>query len=196
MMAGRPKKGDHGLDLDRIVDAAWALVDREGVDALSTRSLASDLNVKGPALYWHVRNKQQLLSLMVERALGKTIVPTSPDVPWWEWMRTIGREQRRTFLAHRDSGIIASLAPPTDRLRDEIFPEAIKPLMDAGFTRSEAASAFGGLASFVLGAVIYEQHPETRNFLLAYHDPDVAFEFALDAYVRGLRERLEAKRGD
>jgi TetR/AcrR family transcriptional regulator, tetracycline repressor protein len=192
-MAGRPKKGENNLDLDRIVKAAWELVDREGIEALSTRALAADLNVKGPALYWHVKNKQQLLSLMLEHALGDTIVATPANAPWWQWLQIVGREQRKTLLAHRDSGLIASRAPPTDRLRDEIFPQAMRPLMDAGFSRNEAAAAFGSMASLVLGTVIYEQDPATRAFLLSFNDPDEAFEFGLDAYVTGLRARLAEK---
>jgi TetR/AcrR family transcriptional regulator, tetracycline repressor protein len=192
-MAGRPKKGESNLDVGRIVQAAWRLVDREGVEALSTRALAAELNVKGPALYWHVRNKQQLLSLMLESALGDTIVATPANAPWWEWLQLVGREQRRTLLAHRDSGLIASRAPPTDRLRDEIFPKAMSPLMAAGFSKNEAAAAFGSMASLVLGTVIYEQDPATRAFLLSFNDPDESFDFALDAYVTGLRSKLADK---
>jgi TetR/AcrR family tetracycline transcriptional repressor len=192
-MAGRPRKGENNLDVDRIVQAAWRLVDREGVEALSTRALAGELNVKGPALYWHVKNKQQLLSLMLEQALGDTIVASPANLPWSEWLKTVGLQQRKTLLAHRDSGLIASRAPPTDRLRDEIFPHAIEPLMEAGFSRKEAAAVFGSLASLVLGTVIYEQHPATRAFLMSYHDPDEGFEFALDAYVTGLQAKLAGK---
>ena len=188
-MAGRPKKGENNLDVGRIVEAAWRLVDRVGVEGLSTRALAAELAVKGPALYWHVRNKQQLLSLMIEHALAGSIAKVPPDLPWWEWLRAIGRDQRNTLLAHRDSGRIATAAPPTERLQNEIFVQAIEPLVQAGLPRRQASAAFGGLAGFVLGIVIYEQSEETRKFLLAYHDPDEAFEFALDAYVTGLKAR-------
>ena len=188
-MAGRPKKGENNLDIGRIVEAAWRLVDRVGVEGLSTRALAAELDVKGPALYWHVRSKQQLLSLMIEQALAGSIAKAPADVPWWEWLRIIARDQRGTLLAHRDSGRIASIAPPTERLQTEIFSQAIEPMIKAGVARKEASAAFGGIAGFVLGVVIYEQNEETRKFLLAYHDPDEAFEFALDAYLSGLRAK-------
>jgi TetR/AcrR family tetracycline transcriptional repressor len=186
-MAGRPKSNETNLDIERIVSAAWTLVDREGLSALSTRTLAAELGVKGPALYWHVRNKQHLLSLMVEHALRDSIGKPPAELPWWEWLKLIGHAQRHTFLARRDSGMIAAQAPPTERLRDEIFPQAMSPLLDAGFSRAEAAGAIGGLAGLVLGTVIYEQNPDTREFLLSFHDPQDAFEFVLDAYVSGLR---------
>jgi len=188
-MAGRPKKGENNLDVGRIVEAAWRLVDRVGLEGLSTRALAAELDVKGPALYWHVRSKQQLLSLMIEHALAGSIAKVPPDLPWWEWIRAVGCDQRRTLLAHRDSGRIASNAPPTERLQNEIFIKAIEPLVKAGVPRQQASAAFGGLAGFVLGIVIYEQSEATRSFLLAHHDPDEAFDFALDAYVTGLRAK-------
>jgi TetR/AcrR family tetracycline transcriptional repressor len=189
-MAGRPRSSEPGLDLERIVSAAWALVDREGLSALSTRTLATELGVKGPALYWHVRNKQHLLSLMVEHALRDSIGTAPADLTWWEWLKQIGHAQRRTFLARRDSGIIASQALPTERLRNEIFPQAMAPLVAAGFSPTQAAAAIGGLAGLVLGTVIYEQSPDTREFLLSFHDPEQAFEFVLDAYVGGLRPKV------
>jgi AcrR family transcriptional regulator len=191
-MAGRPKKGDTNLDIERIVKAAWRLVDRDGLDALSTRSLAAELDVKGPALYWHVRSKQHLFSLMVEDALAGSIERVPPDLPWWEWLREVGLEQRRTFLAHRDSGRIVSGAPPGERLQTEIFTRAMEPLLDAGFSRSDAGASFGGIASLVLGTVIYEQDPATHEFLRSYHEPDRGFAFVLDAYVTGLRAKAPA----
>jgi TetR/AcrR family tetracycline transcriptional repressor len=110
-MAGRPRKGESNLDVDRIVKAAWTLVDRDGINALSTRALAAELNVQGPALYWHVKNKRELLSLMLEHALDKTIMASPANLPWHEWLRAVGRQQRATLLGHRDSGLIVSQAP-------------------------------------------------------------------------------------
>ncbi|WP_404712320.1 TetR/AcrR family transcriptional regulator C-terminal domain-containing protein [Sphingomonas sp. MMS24-J13] len=180
------------LDLPRIVEAAWALVDREGVAALSTRALAAALDVQGPALYYHVRSKQELLSLMLEHVLGESIGMPPPDLAWPDWLRFVGRAQRNALLAHRDSALIASHAPPTPRLRDEVFPRIMAPLLAAGLADREASAAAGALAGLILGWVVYEQRPETRDFVLAFHDPDEAFEFALDALVRGIEAKARA----
>jgi TetR/AcrR family tetracycline transcriptional repressor len=191
-MARRKRNEAVALDLRRIVEAAWVVVDRGGVGALSTRSLAAELEVQGPALYWHVRNKQELLSLMVEHILRDSIVHAPVASGWGDWMRSIGREQRRALLRHRDSGLIASSAAPTQSLRDEIFPGLMAPLRAAGLAPQQASAAAGALAGLVLGWVLYEQRPETREFVRALHDPDEAFGFALDALVRG----IEAKAGE
>jgi TetR/AcrR family tetracycline transcriptional repressor len=186
----KPRKTAPNLDIERIVEAAWKLVDRDGVDALSTRALAAELNVRGPALYWHVRNKQQLLSLMIERVLGASIVAQPSDLSWQEWLRTVCRNQRRVLLEHRDSGRIASSIPPTQRTQTEVFPQMFAPLTRAGFPREQAIAAAGSLASFLLGHVIYEQRPETREFVSSMVDLDAAFEFGLDAFITGFAVKL------
>jgi TetR/AcrR family tetracycline transcriptional repressor len=191
---GRPRKGEGALDLERIVQAAWALVDRSGMAALSTRALAAALHVQGPALYWHVHNKDELLGLMMEHLLQHSVTDAPSNLAWAEWLTYVGRRQRALLLSHRDSGLIASLARPTERLRKEVFPQLMEPLLAAGFLPRHASGALGGLAALVLGWVIYEQRPETREFVESFHDPDEGFEFALLSFVAGVREEVGRSR--
>lgn len=186
--AGRPPKGEAGLDVPRIVEAAWALVDEAGIAGLSTRTLAAALNVKSPALYWHVRSKEELLGLMMEHLLLDTLVGVSSALNWKAWLKEVVRRQRRLLLSHRDSGLIASLAPPSEQLRTQVFDRMVAPLIDGGISPTVAGAAAGGMASFVLGWVIYEQRSETRAFMETYHDPDIAFELLLEAFVNGIAE--------
>ena len=55
-----------GLTRDRLVGAALELVNEEGLDALSMRALADRLEVKAASLYWHVRDRRELLELLAE----------------------------------------------------------------------------------------------------------------------------------
>ncbi len=188
-MSELPRPSAVPLDQARIVRAAWDLVEAQGVAALSTRTLAAALAVKGPALYWHVRSKQDLLSLMLEHVLVDSIAAPPPGLTWTDWLRFVGQRQRQALLAHRDSGLIASTAPPTERLKTEVFPQITAPLRAAGLSDQNASIAAGALASFVLGWTVYEQRPETREFMRAFHDPDTGFDYALDALVRGIEAR-------
>lgn len=174
------------IDLERIVAAAWKLVDRGGMAALSTRTLAASLHVQGPALYWHVRGKDELLSLMMEHLLQHSLTDAPSNLGSAEWLRYVANRQRALLLSHRDSGLIASLAPPSERLRKEVFPGLMAPLLAAGFRPQHASAAIGGLAALVLGWVIYEQRPETREFVEAFHNTDEGFEFALACFVEGV----------
>jgi TetR/AcrR family tetracycline transcriptional repressor len=189
---GRPRNGEEVIDVRRIVTEAWALVDRSGMAGLSTRSLAAALHVKSPALYWHVRNKEELLSLMVEHLLQDSLEGIPADLHWTEWLKQVARRQRQLLLSHRDSGFIASLAPPSARLREDVFPRIMAPLLESRLPSELASAAAGGLAALILGWVIYEQRPETREFMEAHHQPDRAFELLVEALVSGIASTARA----
>ncbi|MEU9374982.1 TetR/AcrR family transcriptional regulator [Streptomyces sp. NPDC048255] len=54
------------LSRARIVEAAGALVDAEGLEAVSTRRLAAALGVSGPSLYNHFRTKDEILDAVAD----------------------------------------------------------------------------------------------------------------------------------
>lgn len=187
---GRPRKGTRGLDLKQVIDEAWKIVDEQGIAKLSTRSLAASLHVQSPALYWHVKSKEELLSLMIEDLLQHSLSDSPAGMSWQDWLKHIGRRQRNLLLSHRDSGMVAALAPPTERLRTELFPKIFGPLVTAGFSAQEASSTAGALAGMVLGWVIYEQRRETLEFVESFHSPGEGFELALDLLVQGAQVRI------
>ncbi|MFF6778243.1 TetR/AcrR family transcriptional regulator [Streptomyces sp. NPDC012637] len=59
------------LSRDRIVETAGALVDAEGLAALSTRRLAAELGVSGPSLYNHFRTKDEILDAVADGVSAK-----------------------------------------------------------------------------------------------------------------------------
>lgn len=189
-MAGRPRKDDTKLDIVLIVETAWLLVDRVGLDALTSRALATELDVRGPALFWHIRSMQRLRSLMIERLLLGTIGVPGTGQPWFEWLLNVGREQRRQMLSHRDSGRIAASVEPTETMREIVIPAMMKPLIRAGFTERDAFAASGTVASFVLGWVIYEQNVEIGRYVASVTEPERAFLFGMSAIVEGLRTKI------
>jgi AcrR family transcriptional regulator len=70
-----------GLNREAVVQAALAMLDTVGVDGLSMRALADRLGVKAASLYWHLRDKDQLLELVTEAVLDRVTLPVSP-VAW------------------------------------------------------------------------------------------------------------------
>ena len=63
------------LSRDGIVDRALATADQEGLDAVSIRKIAQDFGVTPMALYWHVKNKDELLGAMGDRMLATLALP-------------------------------------------------------------------------------------------------------------------------
>ena len=90
------------LDQERVVDAAAALADAEGLDALTLTRIAKELGVRQPALYRHVDSYQDLLRLLSLRgreqlaaALSEAAIGVSGD----EAVAAVGRAWRREVLA-------------------------------------------------------------------------------------------------
>ncbi|GAA2122518.1 TetR/AcrR family transcriptional regulator [Glycomyces algeriensis] len=93
---GRPAK----LDVGRVVDAAVALADREGLAAATLPKVAESLGVTKMSLYRHAGSKDELLALMQDAAAGP--VPSSLDGtgPWRERLRLWANEQRAVLARH------------------------------------------------------------------------------------------------
>jgi AcrR family transcriptional regulator len=87
------------LNTDRVVRAAIALADKEGIDSLSMRELALHLDVVPMAIYKHVANKEELLDAMVDVIVGE-IDPPNLDVVWKEGVRQRILSARETLLRH------------------------------------------------------------------------------------------------
>ncbi|MFF9351902.1 TetR/AcrR family transcriptional regulator [Streptomyces sp. NPDC014734] len=89
------------LTPDRLASAALAVIDREGIAALSMRAVAHELGVSTMALYRYVRDRDELEGLVVELVLGAvdTEPPTS-DAPWTERITTMVVRLRDAVAAH------------------------------------------------------------------------------------------------
>jgi AcrR family transcriptional regulator len=101
------------LSRERVLRAAVELADREGVDALSMRRLASELGVVPMALYKHVANKEELLAGMIDVVVGE-IDPPHSDVDWKTAVRERILSARRALLRHPwASRVMESRGEPT-----------------------------------------------------------------------------------
>lgn len=87
------------LDHDRVLDAAVALADEIGLDAMSMRRLADALRVTPMALYKHVANRERLLDAMVERIVSDIAAP-APGRPWKQAVRARILSARAVMTAH------------------------------------------------------------------------------------------------
>ena len=87
------------LNRDRVLQAAVALADRSGIDAVSMRALAQDLGVVPMALYKHVRDKDELLDGMVDVLIDE-FEPPDPALDWKAAIRHRLLSARRVVLRH------------------------------------------------------------------------------------------------
>ena len=81
---GRPGTG---LSRDRIAAAALALVDREGLTALSTRRLGDELGCEAMSIYHHFPSKAHLMDALLDLMLAEARVPAAHEEDWLERLR-------------------------------------------------------------------------------------------------------------
>ena len=77
----RPAARRAKLSRDRLAAAALALIDRDGLEACSTRKLGAALGVEAMAIYHHFPSKERLLDAVAERLLAEMALPP-PDGDW------------------------------------------------------------------------------------------------------------------
>jgi len=94
------RKKRRPLDQEQVVRAALTLLDEVGLDDLTMRRLAERLGVKAAALYRHVRNKDELLSLLGDEISGEIPLP-APTGKWQDRLTEMAWNVRRGLLAHR-----------------------------------------------------------------------------------------------
>ena len=100
--AAKATRGREPLTRERIVDAAFRIVDAGGLDAVSMRSVAEALGTGPASLYAHVSGKEELLSLLTERLAGELRLPEPDPERWQEQIKELVREMHSVLLAHRD----------------------------------------------------------------------------------------------
>jgi AcrR family transcriptional regulator len=90
------------LTQEAIVDAALKVLDAEGLEALSMRRVAEELDTGAASLYWHVGSKDGLLDLVFDRVIGEQQIPDPEPERWREQLKEVGRTMRSAILRHRD----------------------------------------------------------------------------------------------
>jgi DNA-binding transcriptional regulator YhcF (GntR family) len=105
---------------DDIVRAAITITDAEGPATLSMRRIAADLGIPTMTLYQHVASKDELLTLMIDRAFGEEPLPAQPPPDWREALEIAARLEWAAFRRH------PWLAPAMSLTRPQLVPSALR----------------------------------------------------------------------
>jgi TetR/AcrR family transcriptional regulator, tetracycline repressor protein len=145
------------LQREGIVRTALTLMNEIGLDALTLRRLAQELEVQAPALYWHFKNKQELLNEMAEMMLfSATLPPDLHTLEWSESLRLMGVSLRRTLLSYQDGArLLASAETSKESLHTLDLILGI--LVRAGLDYKQALIGTFTMTNYVLGFTFEEQ---------------------------------------
>ena len=206
------------LSRGEIVEAAAAIVEREGYDALNMRALAAELGVKAAALYRHIESREELDDLLFDHLMADC-APRLSGEDWRADLMAIATAWRERLISRRDATRIAlgqisigeNLAPLMDAalgvlrragLGDEDVVEAYHAcvIFVHGFARAEASyrdlaarSDGSGLRYGALRPEWVEAYPSLTAFadrLAAPADFDAPFAFGLRALFAEIEQRL------
>ncbi|MFC4908751.1 TetR/AcrR family transcriptional regulator [Actinomadura gamaensis] len=97
---GGPQK--QPLSRELIVETAIRILDAEGLDGVSMRRVAQELDTGPASLYAHVSNKEELLDVMFDRICGEIELPEPDPARWREQIKQIAYSIHRVMSAHAD----------------------------------------------------------------------------------------------
>ncbi|WP_326652125.1 MULTISPECIES: TetR/AcrR family transcriptional regulator C-terminal domain-containing protein [unclassified Streptomyces] len=156
------------LDRIRVARAALRLLNEVGLEGLTLRAIAKELDVKAPALYWHFKDKQALLDEMATemlRRMAADLLAAEPAADWRESLAAAMRGLREHLLRYRDGAKVYSGTHFTDTSYAGPMEAHLRILTGAGFTPGAAARAWFTAYSYTIGHVIEEQsiRPDTAT---------------------------------
>ncbi|MFI2352559.1 TetR/AcrR family transcriptional regulator C-terminal domain-containing protein [Streptomyces sp. NPDC019443] len=148
------------LDRIRVASTALRLLNEVGLEGLTLRAIAKELDVKAPALYWHFKDKQALLDEMATemlRRMAADIQESDPSADWRAGLAAAMRGLRKHLLRYRDGAKVYSGTHFTDMSYAGPMEAHLRMLTGAGFTPAAAARAWLTAYSYTIGYVIEEQ---------------------------------------
>jgi TetR/AcrR family transcriptional regulator, tetracycline repressor protein len=165
------------LTRQRIVEAAFGLLEREGWETLSMRRLGQELDVWPMAVYRHFRDKDELVDALVSHVVQDMTVPGARG-SWRVQTRKLLAAARRT-LEPLPAELRARVAPALLAPGSRLSGAAMETLTSAGFRGQRAGRAWAALGAYTAGYVE-----------LASTNPKVQFEYGLDRLLDGLEGEL------
>ena len=167
------------LQRSQIVATALQLLNQDGLDGVTVRKVATHLNVHVGGLYWHVKNKRDLLDEMANTILSEEFAAVQPPEEgqvWSDWLVEIAQRLRKAMLAYREGGrVVAGAHLHRAVTLAQLFVGIADALRAEGFQADEARWLCMTVVSYTFGFVIEEQAgptPETIAQLQAtgpYH---------------------------
>ena len=207
-----------GLSRERILDAAVALLDRDGLGGFSMRRLAEELGVGTMTLYGYFRSRDALLDAVVDAGALQLELPVG-DGDWRGRLRQLVLTMRRSLVEHPAVVELRLRRPLISAGALRITETAMELLRQAGFTAHEAAAIYRTLYVYTFGFAAFAPHGRadadaraTRSALAALPADDypalveaaeaaaavtadpALFEFGLDLLLDGVERALARPR--
>lgn len=144
---------------DELAAAAVRIADTEGLSALSMRRLATEVGVGTMTLYHYVRNKDELLSLVVDAIMGEVAFSESEKLPrtWRPALEAIAIRTREVMTRHPWMFDIAD-DPPIGPNAVRHFDQTLEALSSLPLALAEKLDVASAVDEFVFGFCVHERN--------------------------------------
>lgn len=166
----------HPLTRERVCLEALALVDADGLEALTMRKLGARLGVEAMSLYKHVHDKADLLDMIHAAVLGDLEPEGGSDGQWRSLLGGLARALRSALLRHPHVLPLFTTRPVTAPEAVATVARVQEALARDGFRPAEAERAIYVVGMFTIGHVIFEKTDRRAH----------TFNFGLDALLDGI----------
>jgi AcrR family transcriptional regulator len=162
---------------DDITGVAIRIADREGIDAVSMRRIATDLDAGTMTLYHYVRTKDELLALVHDAIMGEVVVPPDEPLPdnWRDAITTVATRSRDALRRHPWILDIAD-DPPIGPNSVRHFDQTLAAASSLPISLAEKVDITTLVDEYVLGYCLMERNnyqddgPMIPNDMVAYVD--------------------------
>jgi len=180
VMTGKPRL----LNVDRISEAAFDLLDEQGLEAFSLRHLASRLNVHASALYRHFDSKDALLLHLTKAMLANSTIamPKTLDANWQDWIAYDAHRLRANLLTHRDGPQLCMTYH--QQVTSPHSTALFKALNLNGFTKHDASYCVSTVVNYVIGFALEESYKQKAS---QTESTDLEFEYGLKILIEGIK---------
>ena len=144
------------LDVEHVIDVALAILDADGLEAVSLRRLSADLGVSHMTLYGYFDSKDALLEALVARTIAVPSKRGAASEPWDELLFGVIQDLHRALV---DRPGIAEILVSRE-LTGEWIAEARERILDilrgGGYDERQATDGISVIFNYLLGAVMIE----------------------------------------
>ncbi|MFT8321587.1 MAG: TetR/AcrR family transcriptional regulator [Bacillus sp. (in: firmicutes)] len=144
------------INKETITEAALEILQEKGLAYLSMRNVAAKLKIQAPALYWYIKNKQELLQLIAEYLSSQMTFP-DPSKDWIEEVTLLALETRRVLLSIPDGAEIMMDTLPITKKRLVIINQTLALFHRANFPEDIIFQSAISFNNYVTAYVLDEQ---------------------------------------
>jgi TetR/AcrR family transcriptional regulator, tetracycline repressor protein len=171
-----------------VVERGLALADAEGLEAVTIRRLAAELGVTPMALYWHFRNKDELLTGLAEAVWTELDVRVDPRADWPDQLRGILASLLQVLRRHTCASRLLVGSEKRMGAAATVAGETMLEVLQRGGFDLEYSAAIMRNTLFT-GVMLAMSEPGLEPGVTEAQrtDPDFHYQLGIDMFIAGVQ---------